>query len=49
MKKKKTIEENKKSLFKIIQELDELMELAIVKTWEEVNKNFGKIFSSLLP
>ncbi|XP_044728954.1 structural maintenance of chromosomes protein 2 [Chrysoperla carnea] len=49
VKRKKILEDDKKQIFIVIRTLDEKKEKAIVKAWEEVNKNFGSIFSTLLP
>ncbi|CAN6468378.1 unnamed protein product [Victoria cruziana] len=47
---KKTIIENDKSkIKKVIEELDEKKKETLKVTWEKVNKDFGSIFSTLLP
>lgn len=43
------VKDDKKKLQNIIKDLDEKKKQTIKKTWGEVNKNFGDIFSSLLP
>lgn len=43
------VQEDKKKLQNIIRDLDEKKRQNIKQTWTEVNKNFGAIFSSLLP
>eukprot|EP01080_Neovahlkampfia_damariscottae_P003009 gene3009-5019_t len=47
--KKKIVEQDKDKIEQVIKEVDEKKNEAIVKTWEKVNKDFGSIFSTLLP
>lgn len=49
MKKKKIVENDKKKILATIQYLDKKKKEALEKAWEQVNKDFGSIFSSLLP
>jgi len=49
MNKKKIIETDKKKIEDVIAELDEKKAEALKKTWVKVNKDFGSIFSTLLP
>lgn len=47
--KKSIIESDKASIKSFIQELEDKKNEALTKTWEKVNKDFGSIFSTLLP
>ncbi|XP_066589198.1 structural maintenance of chromosomes protein 2 [Prorops nasuta] len=49
LKRKKIVENDKKKIIVTIQHLDEKKKEALLKAWEQVNKDFGSIFSSLLP
>ena len=49
IKKKKTVEGDKNKITMVIKELDEKKKQALRKAWDQVNKDFGSIFSSLLP
>jgi hypothetical protein len=49
MKRKKTVESDKAKIVAVIKELDQKKKEALRKAWEQVNKDFGSIFSMLLP
>ncbi|EFN85328.1 structural maintenance of chromosomes protein 2 [Harpegnathos saltator] len=49
MKKKKIVENDKIKILETIKHLDEKKKQILVKAWEQVNKDFGSIFSTLLP
>lgn len=49
LKKKKIVESDKRKILETIQHLDEKKKETLQKAWEQVNKDFGSIFSSLLP
>ncbi|KAJ9600105.1 hypothetical protein L9F63_009616, partial [Diploptera punctata] len=49
LRKKKIVEADKAKIMGIIKELDEKKKAALRKAWEQVNKDFGSIFSTLLP
>ncbi|KJE88760.1 hypothetical protein CAOG_00350 [Capsaspora owczarzaki ATCC 30864] len=49
MKKKKIVENDKSKIEAAIQELDVKKNEALKKTFEQVNRDFGSIFSTLLP
>ncbi|XP_041357437.1 structural maintenance of chromosomes protein 2-like [Gigantopelta aegis] len=49
MKKRKIVLQDKAKIASVIQELDEKKNEALKKAWEQVNKDFGSIFSTLLP
>jgi len=49
MKKRNIIEKDKKKIEEVIVELDRKKNEALEKTWKKVNKDFGSIFSTLLP
>ncbi|XP_076291104.1 structural maintenance of chromosomes 2 isoform X2 [Lasioglossum baleicum] len=49
MKKRKIVENDKKKILETIKHLDEKKRLTLLKAWKQVNKDFGSIFSSLLP
>ncbi|KAH7423211.1 hypothetical protein KP509_12G044400 [Ceratopteris richardii] len=47
--KKQIIENDKSKIHKVIHELDEKKKETLKITWQKVNKDFGSIFSTLLP
>lgn len=47
--KKETILKDKEKIESVIEELDTKKKQALEKTWKQVNKDFGSIFSMLLP
>ncbi|XP_067679791.1 structural maintenance of chromosomes protein 2-like [Haliotis asinina] len=49
MKKRKIVLNDKAKIAAVINELDEKKNEALKKAWEQVNKDFGSIFSTLLP
>jgi len=49
MRKKATVETDKAKIKKVIEELDRKKRLEIRSAWDKVNKDFGSIFSTLLP
>ncbi|XP_076812350.1 structural maintenance of chromosomes protein 2-like isoform X1 [Clavelina lepadiformis] len=49
IKKKKIVENDKAKIQKTIEELDQMKNEAVTKAYAQVNKNFGTIFSTLLP
>ncbi|PNF31371.1 hypothetical protein B7P43_G10071 [Cryptotermes secundus] len=49
MKRKRTVEADKVKIITVIKELDRKKKEAVRKAWEQVNKDFGSIFSTLLP
>ncbi|XP_046750983.1 structural maintenance of chromosomes protein 2 [Diprion similis] len=49
MKKKQIVESDKKKILEAINELDEKKKEILVKACKQVNKDFGSIFSTLLP
>eukprot|EP00794_Sanderia_malayensis_P008232 gene8232-9114_t len=49
VKKKKIVENDKKKIEEVIQELDMKKNEALQKAWQQVNKDFGSIYSTLLP
>lgn len=49
MKKRKIVLNDKMKIAQVIAELDEMKKEALKKAWEQVNKDFGSIFSTLLP
>jgi len=49
VKKKEIIEKDKVKIQDVISELDEKKNEALVKTYQKVSKDFGSIFSTLLP
>jgi len=49
IKKKKIVENDKAKIEAVIAELDQKKKLALRQAWDQVNKDFGSIFSSLLP
>merc|ERR1712002_1431741 len=48
-KKRKIVEDDKNKLEDVIKELDEQKNVALKAAWLKVNKDFGSIFSTLLP
>ncbi|XP_066576458.1 structural maintenance of chromosomes protein 2 [Amia ocellicauda] len=49
MKKKRIVENDKSKILKTIEELDQKKNEALNVAWQKVNKDFGSIFSTLLP
>lgn len=49
LKKKEIVENDKSKIQALIAELDENKIRTLKQTWEKVNKDFGSIFSTLLP
>lgn len=49
IKKKDIVEMDKAKITETIQELDKMKKEALRKAWDQVNKDFGSIFSSVLP
>ncbi|XP_019850315.1 PREDICTED: structural maintenance of chromosomes protein 2-like [Amphimedon queenslandica] len=49
MKKKKIVENDKAKIAELIQELDQKKNEALQTAWSRVNRDFGSIFSTLLP
>jgi len=49
IKKKKIVENDKAKIMAVIAELDQKKKTALRTAWDQVNKDFGSIFSSLLP
>ncbi|XP_057298793.1 structural maintenance of chromosomes protein 2-like [Hydractinia symbiolongicarpus] len=49
MKKKRIVENDKEKIEDVIRELDEKKNEALRQAWVKVNKDFGSIFSTLLP
>ena len=49
MEKKDTVEKDKKKIEDVIAELDRKKVEELCRTWKKVNKDFGAIFSTLLP
>ena len=49
LRKKRIVEADKAKIVAVIKELDEKKKEALRKAWEQVNKDFGSIFSTLLP
>ncbi len=49
LRKKKVIENDKKKIQSVIEELDEKKKSELERTWKKVNTDFGSIFSTLLP
>lgn len=49
MRKKSTVETDKAKIEKVIEELDRKKRLEIRTAWDKVNRDFGSIFSTLLP
>ncbi|XP_076058324.1 structural maintenance of chromosomes 2 [Oratosquilla oratoria] len=49
MRKKRIVENDKMKIETVIRELDEKKKEALRQAWEQVNRDFGSIFGSLLP
>ncbi|XP_045067015.1 structural maintenance of chromosomes protein 2-like [Coregonus clupeaformis] len=49
MKKKRIVENDKSKILQTIEELDQKKKEALNIAWQKVNKDFGSIFSTLLP
>ena len=49
LKKKRIVENDKNKILETIKHLDEKKKETLLKAWEQVNRDFGSIFSSLLP
>lgn len=49
LKKRDTVEKDKSKIRQAIDDLDKKKEIALNKTWNKVNEDFGSIFSTLLP
>ena len=49
LKKKKIVENDKNKIMEVIAELDQKKREALRQAWDQVNKDFGSIYSSLLP
>ncbi|XP_044586248.1 structural maintenance of chromosomes protein 2 [Cotesia glomerata] len=49
LKKRITVENDKKNILFTVQELEEQKKNTLMTAWEQINKDFGSIFSSLLP
>jgi structural maintenance of chromosome 2 len=49
MRKKTVIETDKEKIYRVINELDQKKQQALNSTWVKVNRDFGSIFSTLLP
>ena len=49
LKKKKIVENDKSKIMEVIAELDQKKREALRQAWDQVNKDFGSIYSSLLP
>ncbi|EZA59560.1 hypothetical protein DMN91_011082 [Ooceraea biroi] len=49
VKKKRIVETDKNKILETIKHLDEKKKQTLIKAWEQVNKDFGSIFSTLLP
>ncbi|KAK3911305.1 Structural maintenance of chromosomes protein 2 [Frankliniella fusca] len=49
LRKKGIVEHDKQQLRNVIAELDEKKKTRLLEAWEQVNKDFGSIFSTLLP
>ncbi|KAJ8670143.1 hypothetical protein QAD02_001402 [Eretmocerus hayati] len=49
LKKKRILELDRKKILESIKKLDEKKKATLLEAWERVNKDFGSIFSSLLP
>jgi len=49
LRKRKVVENDKKKISKVIEELDVKKKLELERTWVKVNHDFGSIFSTLLP
>lgn len=49
LRKRKVVENDKKKIHSVIDELDVKKKAELQRTWKKVNKDFGSIFSTLLP
>lgn len=49
LRKRKVVENDKKKIQSVIEELDVKKKSELQRTWKKVNKDFGSIFSTLLP
>jgi structural maintenance of chromosome 2 len=49
LRKRKVVENDKKKIESVIEELDVKKKSELQRTWRKVNKDFGSIFSTLLP
>lgn len=49
LKKKRIVENDKNKILETIKHLDKQKKETLIKAWEQVNKDFGSIFSTLLP
>jgi len=49
LRKRKVVENDKKKIEAVILELDEKKKIELERTWVKVNRDFGSIFSTLLP
>jgi len=49
LRKRKVVENDKKKIKSVIEELDIKKKAELERTWKKVNKDFGSIFSTLLP
>lgn len=49
LRKRKVVENDKKKIEAVILELDEKKKIELERTWVKVNRDFGMIFSTLLP
>ncbi|XP_012054362.1 PREDICTED: structural maintenance of chromosomes protein 2 [Atta cephalotes] len=49
LKKKRIVENDKNKILETIKTLDEKKKQTLLKAWKQVNKDFGSIFSTLLP
>jgi len=49
IRKRKVVENDKKKIESVIQELDEKKKTELQRTWTKVNRDFGSIFTTLLP
>ncbi|KAL6267069.1 hypothetical protein P5V15_000145 [Pogonomyrmex californicus] len=49
LKKKRIVENDKNKILETIKHLDEKKKQTLLKAWKQINKDFGSIFSTLLP
>lgn len=49
LRKRKVVENDKKKIQEVIENLDVKKKIELERTWKKVNKDFGSIFSTLLP
>ena len=49
LRKKSTVETDKVKIYKVIEELENKKKAEVRAAWLKVNKDFGSIFSTLLP